>query len=182
VCRQCGRDDVRTKLLCATIGILFVIAAPAFVPRRMGAQEAAGEQHAWKTYTNVRFQYSICYPEDLLSPQGEAENSDGQKFIGRDGAQLIVFGSNNALNQSLKERLSETSARLAGRSGKVTYQAVKPKWFVVSGVNGPAIFYAKVFFSREQFKSFELSYSPSSAAIYKPLMAKLAGCFTDLAQ
>jgi hypothetical protein len=173
---------MRTKLFCATLGILIVFAAPAFFPQGMGAQEAAGEQHAWKTYTNVRFQYSICYPTDLLAPQGEAENSDGKKFIGQDGAQLIVFGSNNALQQTLKERLSETSARLTGKSGKVTYQVLKPKWFVVSGVNGPSIFYTKVFFSHEQFKSFELSYSQSSAAKYKALIGRFASCFADLAQ
>src|SRR5215469_6044695 len=50
--------------------------------------------HVWKRYTNVRFQYSICYPEDLLIPQGESQNSDGQKFLAKDGAQLLVFGRN----------------------------------------------------------------------------------------
>jgi hypothetical protein len=173
---------MRTKLFSAKICILIVFAAAPFVALTMGVQEAAREQQTWRTYTNVRFQYSICYPAELLRPQGEAENNDGQKFLGNDGAQLLVFGSNNALNQSLKERLQETSARLSGKSGKVTYQVLKPKWFVVSGVKGSTIFYTKVFFNHEQFKSFELSYHQSSAATYQPLINRFSACFADLAQ
>jgi hypothetical protein len=48
------------------------------------------DRHTWKTYTNVTFQYHICYPADLLVPQGEPDNSDGQRFLAHDGAELIV--------------------------------------------------------------------------------------------
>jgi len=50
--------------------------------------------HDWQTYTNVRFAYSICYPADLLAGQGESDNSDGQKFLSRDGSvEVLVYGS-----------------------------------------------------------------------------------------
>ena len=38
----------------------------------------ATPQNNYKTYANARFKYSISYPADLLIPQGEAENGDGQ--------------------------------------------------------------------------------------------------------
>src|ERR1041385_1585764 len=75
--------------------ILFGLGAGSVV--LLKAQVPAADHHTWKVYTNVRFHYSICYPQDLLVPQGEAENSDGQKFVAKDGAKLIVFGR-NALN------------------------------------------------------------------------------------
>jgi hypothetical protein len=68
----------------------------------------------------------------LLVPQGEWANSDGQKFLAADGRQLIVFGSNNALNEPLKNAFAATGSRLAVPSGKVTYRVLKPDWFVVS--------------------------------------------------
>ena len=145
----------------------------------LNGQTPAADHHTWKVYTNVRFQYSICYPEDLLVPQGEAENSDGQKFLAKDGAQLIVFGQNNALNDSLKQVQAETASRLAGASGKVTYQAIKPGWFVVSGQNEQSIFYSKTLYAHEQFKSFELTYNSGSSAIYKTVVTRLAGCFVN---
>ena len=111
----------------------------ATIPAALAACIAFGfgavSHHIWKVYTNVRFQYSICYPQDLLVPQGEAENSDGRMFLAHDGAKLRVFGRNNALRETLEDALEDTRSRLTGASGKVTYKAIKPDWFVVSGEN-----------------------------------------------
>jgi hypothetical protein len=117
------------------------------------------DRHSWKTYTNVRFQYHICYPADLLLPQGESDNSDGQKFLAQDGANLSVWGSNNALDASVKDVLADTESRLIGTSGKVTYKMLKANWFVVSGQNEQTVFYSKVVYNShdDQFKTFELT-------------------------
>jgi hypothetical protein len=128
----------------------------------------------------VRFQYKICYPADLMVPQGEPDNSDGQKFLAHDGASLIVYGSNNALDEPLKKTLADTGSRLAGPSGKVTYKVLKANWFVVSGQNEQTVFYLKVLYSHGQSKSFELTYDRSAGALYEPLIGHLAACFTDL--
>ena len=146
------------------------------------AHEAVAGDHLWKSYTNERFQYAICYPDDLLVPQEESPNSDGQKFLAKDGAQLIVFGQYNALNQPLSAVSANTAARLAGPSGKVTYKVLKQNWFVVSGTNAQTIFYAKTLYGGDQFKSFELTYSHSAAAVYEPLVSRLNTCFSDLAR
>ena len=144
------------------------------------SQEQAAGHDTWKVYTNVRFNYKICYPDDLLIPQGEAANSDGQTFLAKDGAKLLVFGRNNALNQTLKNALDDTAARLAGRSGKVTYKVMKPGWFVLSGQDRETMFYAKMLYADDQFKSFELTYGSSQSAIYKPVAGRLTGCFASL--
>jgi hypothetical protein len=170
---------------CKKPGLLLVLAV--FIALGFGAgrglllraQEPAPDHHTWKVYTNVRFRYSICYPRDLLVPQGEAENSDGQKFLAKDGAMLTVYGRNNALNQSLKDALEDTASRLAGPSGKVTYKVIKPDWFVVSGKNKQSVFYAKTLYADEQFKSFELTYDGSASNVYKPVISKLAACFVN---
>ena len=43
----------------------------------------------WPTYANARFGYSFCYPA-ALKPQQEADNADGRKFVGANGAELWV--------------------------------------------------------------------------------------------
>jgi hypothetical protein len=153
---------------------------PVLVCGVLLSQALPADDHAWKTYTNARFRYGICYPADLLVPQGEADNSDGQAFLAKDGAKLLVYGSNNALNQTLKNVLDDTASRLARDSGKVTYKAIKRNWFVVSGQDQQTVFYAKTIYAREQFKSFELTYDSSLSAVYKPVLNRLAGCFADL--
>ena len=154
----------------------------SFVMGRASAQEFDAGHHVWKSYTNLRFQYAICYPEDLMIPQGESPNNDGQNFLAKDGARLIVFGQNNALSESLEDALADTESRLAGTSGKVTYKVLKPNWFVVSGRNGQTVFYARTSYNGDQFKSFELTYSNSVAEVYAPLIGRLTTCFTDLAR
>ncbi len=144
------------------------------------AHQSADGDHVWKLYTNVRFEYAICYPEDLLVPQGESANSDGQKFLAKDGAELLVFGQNNALDQSLKEALADTQSRLASPPGKLTYKALTPSGFAISGQNAETVFYARTLYSHDQFKSIELTFNKSAAAIYKPLIDRLTACFVDL--
>jgi hypothetical protein len=150
--------------------------------RSTSAHESDAGYHVWKSYTNIRYQYAICYPEDLMIPQGESPNSDGQKFLAKDGAQLLVFGQNNALSESLKDALADTESRLVGASGKVTYKVLESNWFVVSGRNGQTVFYARTRYNGEQFKSFELTYNHSAAEVYEPLIGRLTTCFADLAQ
>jgi hypothetical protein len=171
---------MRQLILRATVFVSLVMLGSN--PASTSAPPSAGGDHIWKPYTNVRFQYAICYPEDLLVPQGESPNSDGQKFLAKDGAQLVVFGQNNALGESLKDVLTVTGSRLTGETGKVTYKVLKANWFAVSGQNGETVFYARTRYSRDQFKSFELTYNRSAAAVYEPLIGRLTTCFADLAR
>lgn len=100
----------------------------------------------YHTYYNPRFGYSIAYPKDILYPQGESDNGDGQKFLSKDAdASLIVYGSNNALNQSLEDLYLEESrgGTYENPTKVVTYQVLKNNWFVVSGYNSGKVFYQK---------------------------------------
>jgi hypothetical protein len=161
---------------------VFIGGAAATGQIRGAASQPPNDRHTFARYVNVRFQYAICYPSDLLMPQGESANSDGQKFLSNDGVELIVYGTNNALSETLRDRMSETADRLAGAAGKVTYKVQKANWFVLSGQNGQTIFYVKTLFSRGQFKSFELTYDRSQAAIYDSLVSRVVSCFNDLAK
>ncbi|MGI4756631.1 MAG: hypothetical protein ACRYGF_07265 [Janthinobacterium lividum] len=152
---------------CSVIfGLLLAVAAPS--------------QPHWQQYANARFQYSICFPETVLKAQPEAENSDGRAFLGNDGARLLVYGS-EALRQTLAGHEAETSADLAGKAGKVTYEKHTLTWYVLSGTSGDTIFYAKTYRSHGQFKSFRLTYPASAASTYNPIAAHLSQCFKDLA-
>lgn len=92
------------------------------------------ENDGWEIYANVRFQYQICYPSRLLKPQGESDNSDGQRFLASDGGELAVFGWNNIsgfahgkdeLEASLSEAVEQAISALKGPKGKVTYKVIK---------------------------------------------------------
>lgn len=138
----------------------------------------AKEQN-FKIYHNGRFDYSISYPADILLPQGEAENGDGQKFISKDGkAELIVYGSNNALDQSLKDTYQKAISGSGGsKDRKVTYKKLGDHWFVVSGTDKGKIFYRKTFLKNDAFQTFEITYDQNQKASFDKITEKISKSF-----
>jgi hypothetical protein len=129
----------------------------------------------WPTYANARFEYSICYPA-ALKPQREADNSDGRKFVGANGAELVVFGQ-YALDESLPERAADEAIGYTGKRGKITYRAGKTNWLVVSGTDGASFqFYLKAVKVGNRFVTFQLKYPASQAALFRPIVEKLSHC------
>ena len=130
----------------------------------------------YKTYRNARFGYSISYPSRLLIPQGESTNGDGQKFASKDGrAELIVYGSNNALDQTLEQVFDETKGPSSDRV--VTYQTIKQDWFVVSGTEGGKIFYQKTFLRAGVFKTMRIEYDEQLKGTYDSVTTRLSISF-----
>jgi hypothetical protein len=136
-------------------------------------------QHSYRTYTNARFAYSISYPSDLLRPQGEAANGDGQKFSARDGrAELIVYGSYKALDKTLKETFDEEANASADHPKRVvTYKVLRAGWFVVSGREAGKIFYQKTMLKGNTFKSFRIEYDQAQKAAFDPIVKVIEKSF-----
>jgi hypothetical protein len=171
--------SIRIRTLITAVVLVVLWGCGIASSTRMSAQTTPSVHYTWRTYTNVRFNYSICYPQELLTPQGESANSDGQQFVAKDGAKLIAYGQFNSLNEPLKVALEDTSIRLAGPSGKVTYKAVKGNWFVISGENGKSVFYAKSILTGDELKSFELTYGMNESETYRPVIERISRCFAS---
>jgi len=134
----------------------------------------------YKIYSNSRFNYSIEYPPHLLIPKGDAPKGEGQIFASADGqAQMIIYGTHNVLEQSIKEVFQKESqdASSAKITKHVTYKRQKDNWFVISGYIGPKIFYQKTFLSNDMFKSFYIEYPVSERKLYDPILGHLGHTF-----
>ena len=131
-------------------------------------------QTKYKTYNNARFGYSISYPSDLLTPQGEADNGDGQVFSG-DGAEMRVYGSNSLLNETLRK---EYNALLEEKGGSVTYKVFKNTFFVISGKENGRIFYQKTMEDSDgAFITFMIEYDESKRRTYDAVVTKIVKTF-----
>jgi len=130
---------------------------------------------AYQTYNNARFAYSISYPANLLTPQGEAENGDGQTFRSKDGgAELRVWGQYNVNNESLRSAFDQA----VDQSGSgVSYKVIRPGWFVVTALIEGKIHYRKTMLRRDVFKTFEIEYPESQKAVYDPVTARISKSF-----
>jgi hypothetical protein len=108
-----GANSRRLRALIAATALL-AAALPGF---------AAQDNHAWKTYANERFGFSVCYPSDLLRPEAAPDNNDGRTFIGSNGAKIAAWGSWNAMGGTLADSARQDEKRLA--NGKVTYKVIQ---------------------------------------------------------
>lgn len=132
-------------------------------------------QTKYKTYSNARFGYSVSYPADLLEPQGEADNGDGQKFLAKDnGAEMLVYGRHKLdASDTLKKMYDETIADL----GNASYKILKNSWFIVSGKKGDRIYYRKTMLSKSKFLTFEIEYDELKRFTYDAVTARIVKSF-----
>jgi hypothetical protein len=138
------------------------------------AAVAIAHGQAYRTYDNARFGYSISYPSKLLAPQGEAENGDGQVFLGA-GAEMRVYGSNLLLNETLA---AEYRAILKEKGSSVTYKVLKRGFFVISGKQDGRIFYQKTLENSDgAFITFMIEYDESRRKTYDPAVTRMVRSF-----
>jgi hypothetical protein len=135
---------------------------------------SAGD-HVYKSYANARFSYSISYPADLLIPQGEAANGDGQTFRAQDGrAEMRVWGQNNVNGETLRAAFTRTVTEWGDG---VNYKVIKGDWFVVSALVNGKIHYQKTMLRRGVFKTFLIEYDATHRATYDPVTTRVSKSF-----
>lgn len=162
-----GVDSARLRTLIAATA-LQAAALPSF---------AARDNHAWKTYTNERFGFSVCYPSDLLRPEAAPDNNDGRTFIGSNGAKIAAWGSLNAMDWTLAVSARQDEQRLANDGGKVTYKAIRKGFYVISGRKGDQIFYNRTALANGKFSTVELTYPTADSAVWNAISARVSQCF-----
>lgn len=139
-----------------------------------------GDPSNYRTYVNKRFSYIISYPSDILIPQGEAANHDGQRFISKDGrVEMAVYGTNNVSDESIEEKYQEESQDQPDESpGRtVTYKVLKGNWFVISGTEGDNIFYQKTILKGDAFLTFTISYPKTSKDPFDKITERIVRSF-----
>lgn len=134
--------------------------------------QTALSQKKWANYENARFGYAIAYPPDLLAPQGEADNGDGQVFSG-EAAEMRVFGSNLLLHATLAKEFEAVVKERAD----VSYKLLRKNFFVVFGTENGKIFYRKTMAKSGAFVTFSIEYDESEQAIYDKIVAKIVNSF-----
>ena len=138
--------------------------------------QSAGAQKQYKTYSNARFEYSISYPSDLLKPQGEADNNDGQVFKSADGTtEMRVYGSYNMLNQTLQQIYDDAINEIGATN--VSYKLLRSKFFVVSGKKNDKIYYRKTVQDGDKLLTFSIEYDATNKSVYDGVTAKIANSF-----
>lgn len=108
--------------------------------------------------------------------QPAPDNGDGRTFKSKDGlVKMLVYGSNNSLMEKLETRFNAEST--SNDTREVTYKLFKPNFFVLSGIENKRVFYQKVLFKNDEYKTFLISYPVTQKKTYDPITAKIAASF-----
>ncbi|MCS6885472.1 MAG: hypothetical protein RMM17_02400 [Acidobacteriota bacterium] len=138
------------------------------------AVEAHAQSNDYRIYYNNRFGYSIEYPANLLIPQGESDNGDGQTFLSPDGkSKAIVYAGYDVLGESLTQLYNRD---LKSRKG-VTYKLLRQNFFVISGIEDDQVFYRKTFCKKNIIYTFEISYPAAEKPTYDAVTTKMSKSF-----
>lgn len=128
------------------------------------------------TYRNSRFGTSVTFPAGIFNETMPAPaNGDGMTVVADDGASIAVYGSANGHGATLKD-LVDMAAQDHGRSDfEVTYRRVASDWAVISGFDGPDIFYHRIEMGRSKSIHGLLIRFPAGAkSRYEPLIKPIA--------
>lgn len=128
---------------------------------------------SYNTYTNNRFGFSIEYPSNFKMGQVPT-NNDGRQFS--DGqCNITVFGSNNAMNETLNDNFSEAAIDVPH---SISYQVHKKNYYILSYIKGNNIVYIKTFLNHGAFTQLNITYPSSLKSKYDPIVAHLVQTFT----
>lgn len=111
-------------------------------------------------YINGRFAFTIKFPTSFSTVM-QAGNNGGARFSTPDKqSNLSVWGSHNALQESLSQLYQKRIEQVGIDS--IAYQASGNDWYVLSWVKDGMIFYEKEFVCNEYLNGFSLSYPEES--------------------
>ncbi len=144
----------------------------------------------YTTYTNPRFLYSICYPQNIFTSQTPPANGDGLTFKSNvfndvSSAGFTVYGV-SANNETLQGKLTQDIGYFQSRGISIVNQSLYQNYFTISGETPTEIVYEKTLMQSDaytpqyyNFNTFQIEYSKQSATTYASIVSTMAQCFSS---
>lgn len=132
----------------------------------------SGLHASYEQYCNPRFNFCVDI-DTRWGKEPSPSNNDGRSFFDGSGFKMSVWGSYNALNESLRQSMQNAKNDF----DSVTYEAIRGNWYVLSGYKEANIVYIKVFLQNDTFYTLLMSYPRHEKDIYNPITARLSQSF-----
>ncbi|RKE37881.1 hypothetical protein B0G76_4162 [Paraburkholderia sp. BL23I1N1] len=172
------RNALSTCLLAtflATHGPGCMAAATSGPQAKLSIQQRNQVDEHVATYGNVRYQYTIDYPGDLLVPGQEADDSDGLVFSAKSGmARVAVWGRFNANEDTSAQILhGEEQGPCAGMPA--SYEVSK-RDLVAFSCQTPKneIVYEKMIIHGDTLVAVQFIYPAAEQAMWSPVIKQMS--------
>ncbi len=136
-------------------------------------KQSLPEEIIFDRYCNARYAYCISYPSQILIPQGESDNGDGQFFLSDDQKQkLSVWGEMNIFDESLKEKMETVKSEIENIKSEIN-----ETYFVIKGTKGDKEYYRLTMIIPDGFVSFVLEYTENKEILFAPIIEEMKKSF-----
>lgn len=157
----------------AVLAAAFLSAGPTWAQQSDAAD--------WSEYGNSRYEYTVCYPADLLKPQPESANGDGRVFTGKNGATMRVWGAGDGVGEwTVTKAKNWRTGQLAKDGVALSYMRQGKNFFALSGMRKGNIIYHKGILQNDQWRSVEFSYKAADRKIWDPVVERVASCLNTM--
>ena len=131
------------------------------------------EEIVYDRYCNARYDYCIDYPKDILIPQGESENGDGQVFQSDDGKRkLTVWGELNVLDETLEIKMEDNLETVEDARHELNED-----YFIIKGIRNGSNYYQKTKLIEDGFATFLLEYPDDKKGSCEKVVLKISASF-----
>jgi len=127
---------------------------------------------SYKNYCNARFGFCVEY-FSTLGMHPAPTNNDGRSFFDNEGFSMSVYGSYNALHQSLQAHRDNFKSEF----DTITYTPIKKNWYILSGYKGDDILYIKVIAKNDTFYTLYIKYPKRLKTQYNDMVTQTSQSF-----
>lgn len=147
------------------------------------ADTTAGAERAWpdpqalryRHYQNEAYGYRLEYPDNLFDSDEPIGGDRGWSYRTEDGSAVLLVFATDGGTDALER---EYEAELERFDQEVSYQVLRPNWFVVSGYEGPYVFYQRTHRSADGgLRTFRLRHLARDKDYFGPITERLSYSF-----
>lgn len=144
---------------------------------------AGSERRGWpepealryRRYQNEAYGYGFEYPDNLFDPDEPIGGNRGHAFQTADGSAILLVFATDGGPDALRR---EYEAEVERFDQEVSYRVLRPNWFVVSGHQGPHIFYQRTHRSADGgLRTFRLRHLARDKDFFGPITERLSHSF-----
>lgn len=156
---------------------IIFIALIALVIPFMKSNSATGKKINYQSYYNERYDYTVAYPT-FLTPQREADNGDGRKFIAKDGInQMWIYHCSKMNIETGDTPTIEEAFNEDLQNKNVTLKRLDDDYYIISGQLGKKLFTQYTFWVNDNYFTIWFEYAPKDEILFEDIIKYVIGSF-----
>lgn len=130
--------------------------------------------NTYDKYINVRFNYSVIYPNNIFIKYVESDNGDGRVFYTNDTDYFIVSAINNSAEESIRDFYVRNIKLHIGNNKKIKYKNINNNYFEIISTCNNKFYYQKTIYKNDVFVTLVIVYDKIRKIKFSGIVDKMS--------